>query len=154
MRSLASEGEDKTRSHSAVKKVGGDKQFQRHALIRGNQRKGNIGEMNTDLINFELRQAARAAVLSFVVEVLDHLPKADQISKRNESKTIDRVKHLFKNPCGNFRKFDASSALLHEQSVRRCQNGCDRYLRGRGQEERSNQRRASPLIVLLVMAHL
>ena len=140
MRSLASVGADKTRSHPAIKKVGSNKQFQRHALIRGNQRNGNIGEMHTDLINFELRQAARAAVLSFVVEVLDHLPIADQISNRNESGTLARVKHLFKNPCGNFRKFDASSALLHEQSVRRCQNGCDKYLRGRGGEERWNRR--------------
>jgi hypothetical protein len=36
------------------------------------------GGMRTNLINFELRQAAGAAVLSFVVKVLDDLSKTYQ----------------------------------------------------------------------------
>ncbi len=43
------------------------------------------GRTRTNLINFELRQAAGAAVLSFVIKVLDDLSKTDQQNEWKQS---------------------------------------------------------------------
>jgi hypothetical protein len=77
-------------------------------------------ERQTDLIYLELGQAAGAAVVRFVIKVLNDLKHASaKISKTK----LRLMEHLFENLRRDFRKLDASSAFLHEHTVRRGQNG-------------------------------